>query len=70
MSVKPRVVGDDLLLGRFQDLGLGKGQDLVHVLQSVRVARQRKVDERDAKSSDILYRQIGSSLIISFTISS
>lgn len=51
------------LLSEFLHFGMGECEYLINVFQSVGIAAQRKVDEGDAKSSDVLYRQIRSSLM-------
>lgn len=44
------------------DLALSKGENLIHVFQSVWVTREREVDQRDAERSDILDGEIRSCL--------
>lgn len=52
----------DLLLRIVMDLALSKGENLIHVFQSVWVTREREVDQRDAERSDILDGEIRSCL--------
>jgi hypothetical protein len=58
-------VSFDSLLCKLLNLGVGEAQDLVDVFESVRVAAQREVDERDAESGDILDRKVRPGLSVS-----